>query len=170
MLRTPTRTCIPGHLINLDDLHDKIGRRAGGYTNTIVGRGRDGHYRALALVLHYGPLGLAYRPDRGNRLKTSRTPGEDVHRIGKKLKAKGHPVGFPMSHGADANGSMRAIIWSWGGKLVEDDSKTVAFNSRETVEALKFIKALYQDCMSAGDSRLGRPKQQRMPELRQVAA
>ena len=74
---------------------------------------------------------------------------EDVHRIGKKLKAKGHPVGFPLSHGADANGSMRAIIWSWGGKLVEDDSKTIAINSKETIEALKFIKALYQDCMAA---------------------
>jgi hypothetical protein len=72
---------------------------------------------------------------------------EDVHRIGKKLKAKGRPVGFPLSHGAAANGSMRAIIWSWGGKLVEDGSKTVAINSKETVEALKFIKALYQDCM-----------------------
>ena len=134
------------HLINLDDLHDKIGRRSGGYTNTIVGKGRDGHYRALPWYYITGPLAL--RTDLiaeiGENLPDT---WEDVHRIGKKLKAKGHPLGFPMSHGADANASMRAIIWSWGGKLVEDDSKTVAFNSKETVEALKFIKALYEDCM-----------------------
>ena len=134
------------HLINLDDLHDKIGRRGGGYTNNIVGKGRDGHYRALPWYYITGPLAL--RTDLiaeiGENLPDT---WEDVHRIGKKLKAKGHPLGFPMSHGGDANGSMRAIIWSWGGKLVEDDSKTVAFNSDETVEALKFIKALFQDCM-----------------------
>jgi multiple sugar transport system substrate-binding protein len=39
------------------------------------------------------------------------------------------------------------MIWSWGGKLVEADSKTVAINSKETVDAYKFIKALFQDCM-----------------------
>ena len=135
------------HLINLDDLHDKIGRRAGGYSNTIVGKGRDGHYRALPWYFITGPLALRTDliAELGENLPDT---WEDVHRIGKKLKAKGHPVGFPLSHGADANGSMRAIIWSWGGKLVEDDSKTVAFNSKETVEALKFVKALYQDCMS----------------------
>jgi multiple sugar transport system substrate-binding protein len=44
---------------------------------------------------------------------------------------------------------LRGIIWSWGGKEVEADSKTVAFNSPETVEAYKFIKALYEDCMEA---------------------
>ena len=34
-----------------------------------------------------------------------------------------------------------------GGKLVEDDSKTVAVNSKETLETFKFVRALYKDCM-----------------------
>ena len=134
------------HLVNLDDLHDKISRRGGGYANTVLGKGRDGHYRALPWYFITGPLAL--RTDLiaeiGENLPDT---WEDVYRIGKKLKAKGYPLGFPLSHGGDSNGTVRAIIWSWGGKLVEDDSKTVAFNSKETVEALKFIKALYQDCM-----------------------
>ena len=29
------------YLVNLDDLHDKIGRRAGGWTNTIMGKGQN---------------------------------------------------------------------------------------------------------------------------------
>ena len=134
------------HLVNLDDLHDKIGRRAGGYTNPILGKGRDGHYRALPWYFITGPLALRTDliAELGENLPET---WDDVHRIGKKLKAKGHPLGFPLSHGGDSNGTVRAIIWSWGGKLVEDDSKTIAFNSKETVEALKFIKALYQDCM-----------------------
>jgi multiple sugar transport system substrate-binding protein len=53
-----------------------------------------------------------------------------------------------LSHSADANHILRGIIWSWGGKLVEEDGKTVAINSKETVEAFKFIKALYEDAMT----------------------
>ena len=135
------------HLVNLDDLHDKIGRRAGGATATPPSA------RAVTAITApcrgiSSPARWPCAPDLiaeiGENLPDT---WEDVHRIGKKLKAKGRPVGFPLSHGAAANGSMRAIIWSWGGKLVEDGSKTVAINSKETVEALKFIKALYQDCM-----------------------
>jgi hypothetical protein len=33
-----------------------------------------------------------------------------------------------LSYSADANHILRGIIWSWGGKLVEADSETVAIN------------------------------------------
>ena len=71
---------------------------------------------------------------------------EDVHRIGKKLKA-GHPVGIQLSHCEDSNHILRGIMWSFGGKEVEKDGKTVAINSKETIEAYKFVKALYADTM-----------------------
>lgn len=136
------------HLVNLDDLHDKIGRRAGGWTNTIMGKGREGHYRALPWYFISFPI--AIRTDLVAELgENLPDTWEDVHRIGKKLKAKGHPVGIQLAHSQDSNHILRGIIWSWGGKLVEDDSKTVAINSKETVEAYKFIKALYQDAMEA---------------------
>ena len=51
-----------------------------------------------------------------NSAKSCPIPGEDVHRIGKKLKAKGHPVGIQLSHCEDANHILRGIIWSWGGR------------------------------------------------------
>ncbi len=134
------------HLVNLDDLVEKIGRRAGGWTDEIVGRGEDGHYRAIPWYFISFPIAL--RTDLiaeiGEDLPDT---WEDVHRIGKKLKAKGHPVGIQLAHSADSNHILRGIIWSWGGKLVEADSKTVAINSKETVEAYKFVKALYQDAM-----------------------
>ena len=70
---------------------------------------------------------------------------EDVHRIG-KLKAAGHPVGIQLSHSEDSNHILRGIMWSFGGKEVKD-GKTVAINSKETIEAYKFVKALYADTM-----------------------
>ena len=134
------------YLVNLDDLHDKIGRRAGGWTNLEVGRGPDGHYRAIPWYFISFPIALRTDliAELGENLPDT---WEDVHRIGKKLKAKGHPLGIQLAHSADSNHILRGIIWSWGGKLVEADGKTVAINSKETVEAYKFVKALYEDCM-----------------------
>jgi multiple sugar transport system substrate-binding protein len=134
------------HLVNLDDLVDKISRRGGGLTDTLVGRGPDGHYRAIPWYFMSFPI--VVRTDLvaevGENLPDT---WEDVHRIGQKLQAKGHPVGIQLAHCFDSNTILRGIIWSWGGKLVESDSKTIAMNSKETVEAYKFVKALYQDCM-----------------------
>ena len=147
-----TRFAMPNlyakHLVKLDDLVEKIGRAGGGWTNNEVGRGGDGQYRAIPWFFVSFPLALRTDliAELGEELPDT---WEDVHRIGKKLKAKGHPVGIQLSHSEDANHILRGIIWSWGGKEVEKDGKTVAINSKETVEAYKFIKALYDDTMEA---------------------
>ena len=41
-------------------------------------------------------------------------------------------------------------IWSWGGKEVEADGKTVVLNSKETVESIKFAVALWKETMDEG--------------------
>ncbi|ETX03555.1 MAG: hypothetical protein ETSY2_33120 [Candidatus Entotheonella gemina] len=135
-------------LVDLNDLVEKIGGRAGGWTDQIVGRDRDGIYRTVPWF--FISLPIAVRTDLVAELgENLPDTWEDVHRIGKKLKAAGHPVGIQLAHSEDSNHILRGIIWSFGGKLVEADGKTVAVNSKETVEAYKFIKALYQDCMDA---------------------
>jgi multiple sugar transport system substrate-binding protein len=136
------------YLVNLDDLHDKIGRGAGGWTDTVVGKGPEGHYRGIPWYFISFPIALRTDliADIGENLPDT---WEDVHRIGKKLKAKGHPLGIQLAHSADSNHILRGMIWSWGGKLVEADGETVVINSKETVEAYKFVKALYEDAMEA---------------------
>ena len=134
------------HLVEVDDLVEKIGRRSGGWTDVVAGRGPEGKYRGIPWFFISFPIALRTDliADLGENLPDT---WDDVHRIGKKLKAKGHPVGIQLAHSADSNHILRGIIWSWGGKLVEADGKTVTINSKETVEAYKFVKALYQDCM-----------------------
>ena len=133
-------------LESLDDVVEKIGRRAGGWSDELVGRDSDGHYRAVPWFFISFPI--AVRTDLIAELGENRPDTwEDVHRIGAKLKAKGHPVGIQLAHSADSNHILRGIIWSWGGKVVEADGQTVAINSKETVEVYKFIKALYQEAM-----------------------
>ncbi len=136
------------HLVNLDDLHEKIGKAGGGWTNTDFGKGRDGHYKAVPWFFISFPI--AIRTDLVSEIgENLPDTWDDVLRIGTKLKKKGHPVGIQLSHGADSNWILRGLLWSYGAKLVESDSKTVAVNTKETVEALKYVKALYNDAMES---------------------
>ncbi|MBT5108975.1 MAG: extracellular solute-binding protein [Rhodospirillaceae bacterium] len=136
------------HLVSLDGLYEKIGKAGGGWTNNDVGKGRDGHQKAIPWYFISFPI--AIRTDLVSEIgENMPDTWDDVHRIGMKLKKKGHPVGIQLSHGADSNWILRGLLWSYGAKLVDSDSKTVAVNTKETVEAFKFIRALYQDAMES---------------------
>jgi ABC-type glycerol-3-phosphate transport system substrate-binding protein len=76
----------------------------------------------------------------------------DAYReAGKKLKAKGQPFGQTAGHTfGDAPGWWYPYLWSWGGKEVEADGKTVVLNSKETVESVKFAVVLWKETMDEG--------------------
>ena len=134
------------HLVDVGDIYDKVGAAGGGWTNDTLGKGREGQQSAMPWYFISFPI--AIRTDLvaeiGENLPDT---WDDVLRIGTKLKKMGHPVGIQLSHGADSNWILRGMLWSWGAKLVEADSKTIAVNSKETVDCLKFVRELYQNAM-----------------------
>ncbi|HWP47863.1 MAG TPA: extracellular solute-binding protein [Candidatus Limnocylindrales bacterium] len=73
---------------------------------------------------------------------------EELYEAGKKLKEHGHPIGLPISHCTDANATWNVVLWCYGAKVFEADSKTIALNSPHTEEALDYARRLYLDCMS----------------------
>ncbi len=64
----------------------------------------------------------------------------------KKLKAIGKPIGqtFGQTFG-DAPTFFYPLLWAFGGKELEKDGKTVAINSKETVDAVKYAKAVWDN-------------------------
>jgi multiple sugar transport system substrate-binding protein len=74
---------------------------------------------------------------------------EDLLRAGKMLKAKGHPVGIPISQTPDAISTLAPIMWAYGAKAVDADGKAVTVNSPETAEAIEFTKRLYHEAMES---------------------
>jgi ABC-type glycerol-3-phosphate transport system substrate-binding protein len=76
---------------------------------------------------------------------------DEYRTAGKKLKAAGHPYGQTVGHTfGDAPGWWYPYLWSWGGKEVEADGKTVVLNSKETIESVKFAVALWKETMDEG--------------------
>ena len=79
---------------------------------------------------------------------------DEYRAAGKKLKAAGRPFGQTAGHTfGDAPGFWYPYLWSWGGKEVEADGKTVVLNSKETVESVKFaVAALEGDAATKAGS------------------
>jgi len=70
---------------------------------------------------------------------------DDLRAGAKKIRDKrGNPCGIGLSQELDTSMAMRALLWSFGGKE-QDEHGNVAINSKETVEALKFMKAVFQE-------------------------
>ena len=76
---------------------------------------------------------------------------DEYRAAGQKLKKAGHPFGQTAGHTfGDAPGWWYPYLWSWGGKEVETDGKTVVLNSKETLESVKFAVALWKETMDEG--------------------
>ena len=73
---------------------------------------------------------------------------DNVRIGGAKLKAKGHPVGISLGHSNDPNTTWRGLLWSFGGALQDEAGKKIVLDSKETVEAVKFVAALYKEAMT----------------------
>jgi multiple sugar transport system substrate-binding protein len=73
---------------------------------------------------------------------------DDVRIAGKKIKDKRNiPVGIGLAQEIDTAMAMRAILYSFGGSE-QDEQGRLVLGSKNTVEAVKFVKALYQETMS----------------------
>ena len=95
----------------------------------------------------------AYTPDPGNWQKDwwaeagyPKGPDtyDDLLKGAKKIRdATGHPCGVGLAQELDTSMAMRAILWSFGG-AEQDEAGNVTINSKQTIDALKYVKDLYQ--------------------------
>jgi len=95
---------------------------------------------------------IAYRKSWFDEVGFSKFPEtwEQYHDAGKKLKAKGRPLGQTLGHTfGDAPTFSYPYLWSWGGKEVDEKGKVV-LNSKETIESVKFMKTFWKDAFDEG--------------------
>ena len=81
----------------------------------------------------------------GGKLET----WDDIRIAGAKLKKKGHPVGISLGRSNDPNCTWRGLLWSYGGAVQDETGKKVTLNSKETIEAVKYVTALYKEAMTS---------------------
>ena len=94
------------------------------------------------------PDPVNYRKDLWDSVGMYPDTWDDIRVGGAKIKQKhGHPVGIGLADEIDTNMAMRAIMYSFGSS-VQDEQGNLVLDSKETLEAVKFVKAMYEECMT----------------------
>jgi multiple sugar transport system substrate-binding protein len=97
---------------------------------------------------NWGPDVSNYRQDLWDAVGTFPNTWEDVRVGGAKIKQQfGHPVGIGLSQELDTSIAMRAIMYSFGAHEQNEESQ-VTINSKETLEAVKYVRALFKEAMT----------------------
>jgi multiple sugar transport system substrate-binding protein len=139
-------------LADVTDIAEKNGKDQGGY------------YAESTAVAHSGKkwLGVpwcivgaenAYRKSWFEEAGASKFPEtwDEYRAVGKKLKAKGQPLGQALGHSfGDPPTFWYPFLWSFGGAEVDKDGKKVALDSKPTIESVKYAVAFWKDCCDDG--------------------
>ncbi|WP_182421919.1 ABC transporter substrate-binding protein [Aureimonas sp. ME7] len=143
----------PDKLVDVTDLGNYIGGANGGWYPGLESYAkRDDAFIALPICA----IGNAviYRDSHMKAAGFSEFPKDTAGflELCKGLQAKGTPAGFP--HGkavGDGNNYAHWLLWSHGGKMVDEDGKVV-INSPETLAAVNYAMELYKTFIPGTES------------------
>jgi multiple sugar transport system substrate-binding protein len=139
---------------DVSDITEEIGKAQGGYYETAHAVANDGK---KWIAVPYTILGVLFAnrtswfTDVGSGPDKFPQTWDEYRAVGKQLKAKDRPYGQTLAHAfGDGPAFWYPYLWSWGGKEVEADGKTVALGSKETIESVKFAVPLWKECYDPG--------------------
>ena len=141
-------------VIDVSDLAEARGTAEGGYFETAKDVANDGK-RWIAMP--YTILGVLMVNRTSWFAEEGVTPDkfpktwDEYRAVGKKMKPKGRPFGQTLAHAfGDGVAGWYPYLWSWGGKEIDTDRKTVVLDSKETIESVKFAVGMWKDAYDEG--------------------
>jgi multiple sugar transport system substrate-binding protein len=136
---------------DVSDVTEAINKAQGGYYRLCRSNTNDGK-RWLSVPWCVIGAQLAYRKSWFEEVGYSKFPEtwEQYRDAGKKLKAKGRPIGQTLGHTfGDSPTFTYPFLWSYGGKEVDEKGKVV-LDSKEAVESVRFMTAFWKDAHDEG--------------------
>ena len=134
-----------GHLLEVTDLVEKLNKLQGGFfpvsLSTAMHKGK-----AYGVPQSVSPRPLVTRMDLLDAAKVDPPKTwDELVEVCQKLQKPPKLTGYGMCLGlqGDADSEVMNLIWSYGGKLVEADSKTVALHSQGTIAAVQLVADMY---------------------------
>ncbi len=94
------------------------------------------------------PAVISYRKDLWDAVAAVPESWDNVLEAGRRIRLlHDKPVGFSLAADQNSGQTMRAIMYSFGSSE-QDASGNPALKSRETLEVIKYVKALYEQAMT----------------------
>ena len=136
------------HTIDHSDLHKECENRFGKayeFAERSNVNPRTGRYHGF--IESYAPTVVTYRKDIWDAVGTVPNTWDDIRKAGRAAKLLHEmPVGISLAPEHNANHSLRALMAAFGASVQNEDGRPI-LASANTLEALKFGKALYEETM-----------------------
>src|SRR5712664_1873935 len=135
--------------LDVSDIAEEAGKKQGGwYDAAKEAVFVNGKWKAIP----FGNIGqlMNWRTDWFKQAGYDKFPDtwDELLEAGIKLKKAGHPFGFELGHGfGDNHGWLYPLLWSYGGREVEADGKTIVIDSDETARAVDFCRKFFKETM-----------------------
>ena len=139
-------------IVDVSDVAEPIGKAQNGFYDVFNATAKVG---GKWLAVPHGITGntVAYRRSWHEEIGVKEFPKtwEQWRQVGKKLKAKGKPVGQALGHSfGDPPTFAYPLLWSFAGAEVDATGKKVVLNSKATIESVKFMQAFWKDACDEG--------------------
>ncbi len=135
----------PDALVDVSDVADNLSKAYGGWYNDIASYSKPGGTWKAIPYSFYGQV-LCYRGDwfKEANLAVPKTMDELIT-MATSLQKAGHPFGQALGHSfTDPRVFWYPWLWSYGGKEVMEDGKTIALDTPETLEAVTKAVELFK--------------------------
>jgi multiple sugar transport system substrate-binding protein len=139
-------------LVDVSDITNDIASKQGNFYTVCRNNTFDGSKWISTPFCIVGAQ-IAYRKSWFEAIGYNKFPEtwDEYRDAGKKLKAKGQPLGQAAGHSfGDPPAFFYPYLWSWGGAEVAADGKTVTINSKETVDSIRYMVGFWKDAFDEG--------------------
>ena len=139
-------------LTDVSDVADPIGKAQRGFYDVFNSAAEVGG-KWLAVPHSITGNAVAYRRSWHAEIGVKEFPKtwDEWRQVGKKLKAKGKPVGQALGHSfGDPPTFAYPLLWDFGGAETDKSGKKVVINTKGAVEAVKFMQAFWKDACDEG--------------------
>ena len=137
------------HALPLDDVVAECARRFGRMVSLAARTTYDPKTRRqFAVCDSWAPAPLHYRRDWWEDVGVMPGTWDLVREGARRIRQKhGAPAGFGLAPEFDSNMMLRGLLWAFGAHE-QDAAGQVRINSRQTVEAIKLMTAIFRESMT----------------------
>jgi len=136
------------NLVDLSDLASAMEKKHGKWMdNATSAAAVKGHW--YAIPDYFIAIPVLWRKDLFDSVGLGEPKTwDDLRKAARLLKPKGHPTGMQFSHCNDSNHNWRAVLYCFGAKETDPSGQNITIDSKETREALRFAKAIFDEGMT----------------------
>lgn len=138
------------YVVDLGDVYKECKLQSGNPIDLALGSSfnpKTQKYYGISVNFVPGPV--EFRKDLWDSVGMSPETWDDVRVGSAKIKSQhGVPLGFGLASEIDSNMGLRSIMYSFGSHIQDPDANVI-LKSRETLETIKFVKAMYEESMNS---------------------